>query len=140
MNLYRAKAGSGQSEKISGSDNLFSPICSPNGRYLLAQTATGDGMLVLIDLQSGTRTVLLKRKVDYPAWSADSQYVFVNSFTSDEPAIFRVHVPDGKVEKVTDLPFRPTGIFGSWSGLAPDGSPLVVRSHEQTNVYALGLR
>jgi len=96
--------------------------------------------LTLIDLQTGKRMPLTKSKADYPAWSADSQYVYCNTFASPEPMIIRVHVPDGKLEKVIDLPFRIAGVYGFWSGLAPDGSPLVFRSYEQTDVYALLLR
>jgi hypothetical protein len=56
-----------------------------------------------------------------------------------QPAICRVHVADGREEKVTDVHFRATGTYGSWSGLAPDGSPLVLRDRKQTDVYALSL-
>ncbi|MFZ0821624.1 MAG: winged helix-turn-helix domain-containing protein [Candidatus Acidiferrales bacterium] len=140
VSLYRVDLRSGRSEKIPGADNLFSPICSPDGRYLAAQSTVGDHALVLVDLQSEKRIVLLRSKADYPAWSADSQYLYFNTFASDNPALFRVRVPDGRVEKLMDLPFRITGIYGFWSGLTPDGSPLLFRSHEQTDVYALGLR
>jgi Tol biopolymer transport system component/DNA-binding winged helix-turn-helix (wHTH) protein len=140
LSLYRVDVRSGRSEKIPGADKLFSPICSPDGRYLVAQSAAGDHQLVLLDLSNGTRRVLSEQKADYPAWSADSQYLYFNTFVGDEPAIYSVHVVDGKIHKVTVLPFRPTGSYGSWSGLAPDGSPLVFRSREQTDVYALVLR
>lgn len=140
VSLYRVDIQSGHKEKIPGAENLFSPICSPDGRYLAAQSTVGDHALVLVNLQNDARTVLLKSKADYPAWSADSQYLYFNTFASDAPAIYRVHVPDGKIEKLMDLPFRATGVYGFWSGLTPDGSPLVFRSHEQTDIYALGLR
>ena len=107
---------------------------------LAAQSTSGDNHLILVDLQTNKRSVISASKVDYPAWSADSQFLYVNSFVLDQPAIFRLHVPDGKVEKVTDLPFQTTGVYGNWSGLAPDGSPLLFRSHVQTDVYALALR
>lgn len=139
LSLYRVDLQSRRTEKISGADNLFSPISSPDGRFLASQSTAGDHLLVLIDLQKGTQTVLSKVKVDYPAWSADSQYLYYNTFASDAPALFRMHVPDGRVEKLMDLPFQITGVYGLWSGLTPDGSPLLFRSHEQTDVYSLGL-
>jgi Tol biopolymer transport system component/DNA-binding winged helix-turn-helix (wHTH) protein len=140
VSLYRVDVRNGHAEKVVDADNLFAPLCSPDGRYLAAQSTSGDNHLILIDLQSNKRSVISATKVDYPAWSADSQFLYVNSFVLDKPAIFRVHVPDGKVEKVTDLPFQTTGVYGNWSGLAPDGSPLLFRSHVQTDVYALALR
>jgi Tol biopolymer transport system component/DNA-binding winged helix-turn-helix (wHTH) protein len=140
MSLYRVDVRSGRSETIPGSEKLFAPLCSPDGRYLAAQSTSGDNHLVLIELQSNKHSVISATKVDYPAWSADSQFLYVNSFVLDTPSISRIHVPDGKVEKVIDLPFPTTGVFGNWSGLAPDGSPLLFRSHVQTDVYALALR
>ncbi len=140
VSLYRVDVHTGRAEKIPATENLFAPACSPDGRYLAAQSTSGDNHLVLIDLRSNSRSVISSTKVDYPAWSADSQFLYVNSFVLDKPSIFRIHVPDGKVEKVTDLPFQTTGVFGSWSGLAPDGSPLLFRSRVQTDVYALSLQ
>jgi Tol biopolymer transport system component/DNA-binding winged helix-turn-helix (wHTH) protein len=140
ISLYRVDVRTGRTEKIPGAENLFAPTCSPDGRYLAAQSTSGDNHLILIDLQTNKRSVISPTKVDYPAWSADSQFIYVNSFVLDQPAIFRLHVPDGKIEKVTDLSFPTTGVYGNWSGLAPDGSPLLFRSHVQTDVYSLALR
>jgi Tol biopolymer transport system component len=140
MSIYRADLRSKRAEKIPGTDDLFAPILSPDGRYLAVQSTAGDHFLTLIDLPSGKRMPITKSKVDHPAWSADSQFLYCNTFTSDNPMIIRIHVPDGKVEKVVDLPFKITGVYGFWSGLTPDGSVLLFRSHEQTDVYALGLR
>jgi Tol biopolymer transport system component/DNA-binding winged helix-turn-helix (wHTH) protein len=140
ISIYRADVRSGRSENIPGSERLFAPLCSPDGRYLAAQSTSGDHHLILIDLQTNNRTVLSATKVDYPAWSADSQFLYVNGFAIDQPVISRIHVPDGKVQKVTETPFPTTGVYGNWSGLAPDGSPLLFRSHVQTDVYALALR
>jgi Tol biopolymer transport system component/DNA-binding winged helix-turn-helix (wHTH) protein len=140
ISLYRVDVRNGRAEKIPGTENLFAPACSPDGRYLAAQSTSGDNHLILVDLQINKRSVISPTKVDYPAWSADSQFIYVNSFVLDQPAIFRLHLPDGKIEKVTDLPFQTTGVYGNWSGLAPDGSPLLFRSHVQTDVYALALR
>ncbi len=139
VSLYRVDVRTNRAEKIPGTENLFAPTCSPDGRYLAAQSTSGDNHLILVDLQTNKRIIISPTKVDYPAWSADSQFLYVNSFVLDQPSIFRIHVPDGKVEKVTDLPFQTTGVYGNWSGLAPDGSPLLFRSHVQTDVYALSL-
>jgi len=56
-----------------------------------------------------------------------------------KPALFRVHVPDGKKGKITEVNFPATGIYGIWSGVAPNGSPLVLRDREQADVYELSL-
>jgi hypothetical protein len=50
-----------------------------------------------------------------------------------------VQVSDGKLERLFSLDgFQPaSGPFGIWSGLAPDGTPLVVRDASIQEIYAL---
>jgi Tol biopolymer transport system component/DNA-binding winged helix-turn-helix (wHTH) protein len=138
--LYRIEVKSGRVEKIPGSDGLYAPLCSPDGRWLITQTIASERVLVLFDLKTGKRTNLSKRKGDYPFWSHDSQYVYFNTLMNGPTGIFRLHVADGKETKVTDVEFPTTGVFGRWSGLAPDGSILVLRDHQQSDVYALTVK
>ena len=130
--LYLFDLRSGRSEKIPGTDGLYGPIWSPDGRYLSAVDAATN-VLLLVDLKSGKRTQIagLAR---FPVWSADSQYLY---FTRDGIKwILRVHVPDRREEKVLEVPFRLT----YWPfGLAPDGSLLMLREHGRYDVYALTL-
>ncbi|MBZ5522829.1 MAG: winged helix-turn-helix domain-containing protein [Acidobacteriia bacterium] len=137
--LYQADLRSGRAEKLPGTDGLYGPRWSPDGRSLAAQSTAGDRLLVLVDLRTGKRTTLTRRKADYPAWSADSQYLYFNTMMTGKPALFRVHVPDGREEKIIDVHFPATGVYGAWSGLSPDGSPLVLRDREQADVYVLSL-
>jgi Tol biopolymer transport system component/DNA-binding winged helix-turn-helix (wHTH) protein len=140
--LYRLELLSGRTARIPGTQGLWAALCSPDGRYLVAQSITDDHLLVLLDLKTGERSALTKRKADYPAWSADSQYVYFNTFNfsaGGPPALYRVRVPGGKEEKIVDLQFLVAGIYGYWSGLALDGSPLVLRNRSATDVYALSV-
>lgn len=58
---------------------------------------------------------------------------------TDQPAVFRVYINGGKEEKITDILFQTTGIYGMWTGLTLDDSVLVIRGHHQGDVYALTL-
>jgi DNA-binding winged helix-turn-helix (wHTH) protein/Tol biopolymer transport system component len=136
--LYRFDLRRGRSERIPGTDGLHAPIWSPNGRYLAARAATS-GRLFLVDPGSGRSVAVSKRRGDYAAWSPDSLHLYYNSVVREHVAIFRARVPDGAEEEVTELPFKPAGSYGIWSGLAPDGSPLVLRDRGRTDVYALSL-
>jgi Tol biopolymer transport system component/DNA-binding winged helix-turn-helix (wHTH) protein len=138
--LYRFEVKSGRVERIPGSDGLFAPLCSPDGHWLITQTTASDHVLVLFDLKTGQRTNLSQRKGDYPFWSPDSQYVYFNTLMAGPPGIFRLHVPDGKETKIMDVDFATTGVFGRWSGLAPDGSILLLRDHQQSDVYELTVK
>ncbi len=126
--LYHFDLRSGRSEKIPGTDGLYGPIWSPDGRYLSAVDATDH--LLLVDLKSGKRTQIAG-PAGWPTWSPDSQYIY---FTRN--GIMRVRVPDGSEEKAFEVPFRLT----SWPyTIAPDGSPLLLREHGRYDVYALSL-
>ena len=137
--LYRFDLRSGRSEKIPGTEGLYDPIWSPDGRHLSVVDPATD-LLSLIDLKTGKRTQIAG-PLRWPAWSADSQYVY---FTKDGSNwLFRVRIPDGSEEKVLEIPFR--GVVGisltsAWTfTLAPDDSPIILREHGRYDVYALSL-
>jgi len=81
---------------------------------------------------------------DYPCWSLDSKYIYYHTFVfgvvlgPEKATIYRVKVADGSIERVVPPPpFGLTGNWGPWSGLAPDGSVLVLRELEVPDIYAL---
>lgn len=135
--LYRFDLRSHRTGRVPGSDGLYAPIWSPNGSQLAALSVNSDQ--VKVDLKSGQRAVLTRRKADYAAWSSDSRYIYFNSLMTDQPAVFRVYINGGKEEKITDILFQTTGIYGMWTGLTLDDSVLVIRGHHQGDVYALTL-
>ena len=130
--LYKYDLRSARSEKIPGTDGLYGPIWSPDGRYLCAADPASD-LLLLVDLNTGKRSPLTG-PARWPAWSPDSQHIYFKRDGSNW--IFRVRVPDGAEEKIVELPFRTA----SWTfTLAPDGSPILLRQHGRYDVYSLAL-
>jgi serine/threonine protein kinase len=124
--------------KLAGSDGLFSPRWSPDGRYVAAITL--DSLkLELYDFTSQKWTDLAKMFVAYPTWSRDGRSLSFDGALDNQEGYFRVQVPDGKVERIFSLKgFQAAGgAFGNWSGLAPDGSPLLVRDASIQEIYAL---
>jgi Tol biopolymer transport system component len=137
--LYRIDLRGGQHEKIPNTNGLYGPLWSPNGRWLAAYSMSVQRRLVLVDVNTGERIPLSDGPANYAVWSADSQYLYFNAISTEELTLFRVHAPDGKPEEITRVPFRSTGARGPWSGLAPDGSPLLLRNLSHGDVYALRL-
>jgi len=87
---------------------------------------------VLIEFPSGD---LASRK-----WSADGKYIYYDTGQGDNPAIYRVHIADHKVERIASLKGFPRAVGNAgvaWLGLTPDGSPLVLRNAGTQEVYAL---
>jgi len=138
--LYRFDLAAKIAHMIPGSGGLYGGALATDGRHLAAVEAA-TRRIFLVDLQSGQRTQLTRShpRAEFPTWSRDSQYVYFNDLMSGEPAIFRVRVSDAREEKVTDVIFPTAGTFGFWSGLAPDGSPLLLHDQEQSDVYVLTL-
>jgi len=124
--------------KLPESDGLFSPRWSPDGRYIAAITL--DSLqLKLFDFTTQKWSDLAELFVAYPTWSGDGRYVYFDGILDNQESYFRVQIADGKLERLFRLKgFQAAGgAFGNWSGLAPDGSPLLVRDASIQEIYAL---
>jgi eukaryotic-like serine/threonine-protein kinase len=124
--------------KLPGSDGLYSPRWSPNGRYVAAIPL--DSMkLMLFDFTTQKWTELAKIFVAYPTWSRDGRYLYFDGILNNEEGYFRVQITDRKLERICTLKgFQAAGgAFGNWTGLAPDESPLLVRDASIQEIYAL---
>jgi eukaryotic-like serine/threonine-protein kinase len=124
--------------KLPGSDGLYSPRWSPNGRYIAA-IPLDSLKLMIFDRTTQKWSELAKLFVAYPTWSRDGRYIYFDGTLDNKESIFRVQVPSGKLERLFSLDgFHPAGgPFGIWSGLAPDGTPLLVRDASIQEIYAL---
>jgi len=117
------------------SKGLYSPRWSPNGKFAYAHTADSTRVM-LFDFQKQNWTELMRGSIGWPAWSKDEKYVYLMDFNGD--AIVRIRLADRQVERVADLKsFLRTGFEASWFGLAPDGSPLVLRNTGTADIYSL---
>jgi len=128
-----------QISTLPGSEGLFSPRWSPDGRYVAAIPATDQTKLMLYDFMTKKWTKLAEASVGYPNWSRDGRYIYFDGSSGTVQALVRVGINDGKVEEVATLKDvrRAAGPFAQWAGLAPDGSPLVLRDTGTQEIYAL---
>lgn len=126
--------------KVPGSDELWAPRWSPDGRYILAVPRAGD-RLMLFDVRVRKWTELAKIPAGYAEWSRDQEYVYFLDKPKNTPAtaIMRVRIRDHKVEQVASLSnFKQPKIdWGDWAGLAPDDSPILLREAGTPEIYAL---
>jgi eukaryotic-like serine/threonine-protein kinase len=125
---------------VVGSQGICCPRWSPDGRYVVALSADNQKLL-LLDLSTQKWRPLADKMgaFGYMTWSPDSKYIgFDTAFTAD-PGFFRVRVADGQIGRVVSLKnMRRFSLqWGEWSGMAPDGSPLVVRDISTQEIYAL---
>lgn len=129
--------------KIPGSDGLFSPRWSPDGRYIAA-LSPDNTTVMLFDFQTQKWTTWFTEaagSVSYPQWSSDSKSICFDDMVTDEESIRRVKVGEDHAERVFTLPAidRYMGPYGFWAGQAPDGSWMFVRDRSTQEVYSLNL-
>jgi len=128
---------------IPGSQGLFSPRWSPDGRYIVAMSPDFT-TLKLFDFRTKRWVTWLTEPAgafSYPIWSADSKSLYFDDQVTDEESIRRVKVGEDHPERVFVLRGieRYPGIFGQWSGRTPDGAWMFVRDRSTQEVYSLNL-
>jgi eukaryotic-like serine/threonine-protein kinase len=126
-----------QLSTLPNSEGVWSPRWSPNGRFIAA-LSTDTRTLLIFDFLTQRWTAVTQANFGYPTWSRDSGYIYFDTVDAD-PAFFRVRIRDHKVERIVSLRGLPRkfGAFGPWTGMAPDGSPLVARDASFDEIYAL---
>jgi Tol biopolymer transport system component len=126
----------GEVSPVPGSEKMFSPRWSPDGRFLAAMTSDSSH-LMLFDFQTQKWREIGKGTLSWLNWSPDGQYIYMKDLTG-KGAVERVRAADGKLEKITDLgEFVFTGLGGGSVSVGPDGSALLLRDRGTQDVYAL---
>jgi Tol biopolymer transport system component len=125
-----------QISTLPGSEGLFSPRWSPDGRYVVGLPFDSHS-LMLFDFDTQKWEEIAKISLGYPTWSKSGEYLYF-LHEEDQPSVMRIRVRDRKLERVADLKnFRQAGFYGVWLGLAPDDSPLLLRDMGTQEIYAL---
>jgi Tol biopolymer transport system component len=126
---------------LSGSEELYRPRWSPNGRYLAAVSRDAQ-TLMMFDFKERKWMELAKTTINGPEWSRDSTYIYFDNYpVQKESAIMRLRLADHKIERVLsltnlrrpDIPARPRFC------IHPDGAPVVARDTGNQEIYALDL-
>jgi Tol biopolymer transport system component len=130
-----------QVSTVPGSEGLFSPRWSPDGRYLAAQSADSTKLL-LYDFGTRKWQDFALVNAAYFNWSRDGQYIYLTTFEA-EPVFERISVQnEHRIERLANLKgvrlFE--GTFGGWTGIAPDNSLLILRDTSPDEIYVLDVQ
>ena len=137
--LHRFDFKTGQTSDLPNTTGLWTPRVSPTGRYIAATTPT-NSKLVLYDLQTARVTDLVSfpgSKIgDNPTWSKDGKSIYIDAPLAPDPAIYRIRIADNRRERVASLKGIQRANMDYWIGLTPDGSLLVTRRVQGSEIYS----
>ncbi|HMJ21836.1 MAG TPA: hypothetical protein VK513_08000, partial [Terriglobales bacterium] len=136
--IYRLSLKTKQLTTVNGSQGMWLPRLSPDDNYIVAHSNINH--LMLFDVKAQKWTELTQTLALHPAWSNDGEYVYFDSTAKSEPAFYRVQIKDHSLERVASLKEvkrPPSGGPNSWTGLAPDDSPLALRDISSYEIYSL---
>ena len=117
---------------LPGSEGMWSPRWSPDGRFIAGLSGSEFNKLMLYDLRTRKQTQLFDRESACPSWSWDGEFLF---FESDQ-WVWRVRMRDRKVERITDLSKVRVAGWG-WFAAAPNNSFITARDAGTEEIYAL---
>lgn len=121
---------------IPGSQGLFSPRWSPDGRNLAAMSADSSTILIY-NFESKKWTELAKGTFGWLEWSHDSKSIYLKDF-SGKGSVDRIEIADHKLEHIADLTnFADTGQAGGSLSLTPNDAPLLLHDTGTQDVYSL---
>jgi Tol biopolymer transport system component/DNA-binding winged helix-turn-helix (wHTH) protein len=117
------------------SQGLFSPRYSPDGLHIAALSYDSLRLLIF-EFATGKWTEIYKGKgiVGWPSWSRDGRRLYFATGTE----VWRARIGDNHIQMVVSTKgMRTTGSYGTWFGIAPDESPLIMRDVGTKEIYAL---
>ena len=140
-NIHVADLKTSQVSDLPGSEDLFSPRCSPDGRYVAALSADST-KLMLYDREKKSWTQLASSRFGFENWSHDGKYLYAEDYSDKTDDLVRVNVANGKVERLFSLKEVPRGFdpWEFWIGLASDDSLLLMRDKSTQEIYSLDVR
>jgi Tol biopolymer transport system component len=130
----------GKTRVVPGSDDLWSPRWSPDGRYVIAMTRDFT-KLMLFDFVTRRWTELANGGgFDYPEWYPNSEYVYVTDHSRNHARLMRIGRASGKQEEVLDLESVNPKAQVCWMITPPERESLLVScTVPNGDIYALDM-
>jgi Tol biopolymer transport system component/DNA-binding winged helix-turn-helix (wHTH) protein len=116
----------GQIRAVPGSEGLWSPRWSPNGRYVIGMTQDWT-RLMLFDLATRQKTELARGDgFDFPEWYPDSESIYVTDHSRNQTKLIRIIRANGKQQEVLDLESLNPKAQGCWMITPPTRESLLI--------------
>jgi eukaryotic-like serine/threonine-protein kinase len=140
-NIHVVDLKTSQVSDVPGSENLFSPRCSHDGRSIAALSADSS-KLTVYDVEKKTWRELATSRFGFENWSHDDKYIYAEDYSDKTDDMVRVNVANGDMDRFLNLKEIPRGFdpWEFWVGLAPDDSTLLMRDRSTQEIYSLDVR
>jgi eukaryotic-like serine/threonine-protein kinase len=126
---------SGKVTTLPGSQGMFSPRWSPDGRYIPALSRDSK-TLSMFDLQTQKWSQIATGTIGWLNWSKDGKSLIVADTSVGD--VIKIRLSDRKIERIVDLKsIAATGRYGASLAVAPDDSLLTLRDAGTDDVYSL---
>jgi eukaryotic-like serine/threonine-protein kinase len=137
-NIHVVDLKTSQISDVPGSESLFSPRCSQDGRYIAALSADST-KLMLYDVEKKSWKELAVARFAFESWSRDGRYLYTEDYSDTTDDMVRVSVASGKLDRLFSLKEVPRGFdpWEFWIGLANDDSLLMMRDKSTQEIYSL---
>jgi len=134
--LYIADVASGKATPMPGAEKYYIPAWSPDGRYLLAMLREPLSLVIYSAATKQWRTLMqFDAREGFYAWAPDSRSIYFTQ-TQTHAGLYRVSVPDGVRERVSDVPDVGT-TNSQFVSVTADGQPAVMANAGAAQVYSL---
>ena len=136
-----------QAKKITplpGSEGMVGPRLSPDGRYISTLSADAKKAMLLERSTGKWSELTTGTSFGSTNWSLDSKYAYFEDLGADGPEIDRVSVATRKkgrlavLKGISRVPMPDSSV--PWNGVAPDGSPVIMRDVGNRELYSLELQ
>lgn len=137
--MYVVDLASRKVTPMAGAEKYYVAAWSPDGKYLVAMAREPLRMMIYAAATGQWREL---RRFDAPwgyyAWTPDSRYIYFDQ-TQTSPGMYRLLVPSGAWERISDVP--STGSTSdAFVSVTADGQPAVMNHTGIAQVYSLQWR
>lgn len=130
-----------ETRKVPGSDGLEYPRWSPDGRYLAALSENSENAMLFNFQTRRWKQIAHGHLLSGLSWSKDGKYLYFEDILEPKEPVYRMRTGDAHPERWTDFDsVLQSGVARcQFSGLAPDGSVLVIAWRGSPEIYSLDL-
>lgn len=139
--IYLLNLETKKESELPGSEGLFSPRWSPDGRYIAA-LSLDQARLMLYDTITKQWRMLAQGNIADPVWSHDGEAIFFHDFAQAGQPIYKLTIAGDHKELIAGMrDLRSTdAVDYRFAGIAPGGVPLVNVRLSTANIYSAMVR